>query len=58
MNALQPLSEDFLYWNPEDIYQYPQENGVEDHWFIRDSGKKMSSMNEHTDREVSNEQSS
>jgi len=33
MKMLQPLSEDFLYWNPEDICRYP-EAGPEDAWFI------------------------
>lgn len=33
MRLLQPLSEAFLYWNPEDICQYPQDAGPEDDWF-------------------------
>ena len=34
---LQPLTEEFLYWNPEEIYQYPQDAGPEDKWFIESS---------------------
>ena len=37
MGMLQPLSEDFLYWNPEEIYQSPQDRGPEDVWFIQSS---------------------
>lgn len=37
MESLQPLSEDFLYWNPEEIYQHPQNRGPEDQWFISTS---------------------
>lgn len=28
-----PQSEDFLYWDPEEICRYPQPAGPEDHWF-------------------------
>ena len=36
-----PLSEDFLYWDPEEICRYPQPAGLEDAWFAEcdsDSG--------------------
>jgi len=35
MRQLQPLSEAFLYWNPEEIFLYPQDAGPEDDWFIQ-----------------------
>lgn len=31
--VLVPLSEDFLYWDPEEICRYPQPPGPEDAWF-------------------------
>jgi len=30
---LVPQSEDFLYWDPEEICRYPQPPGSEDAWF-------------------------
>ena len=35
MRALQPITEDFLYWDPDEICAYPQEEGPEDEWFIK-----------------------
>ncbi len=55
MNALQPLSEDFLYWNPEEIYRYPIESGIEDGWFNNSICIKIHTANAQIDREVSDE---
>jgi len=33
MSVLQLMSEDFLYWNPEEIHRCAQVSGIEDGWF-------------------------
>lgn len=33
MNNVTPMSEDFFYWNPEEICYYPHGRGVEERWF-------------------------
>lgn len=55
MNALQPLSEDFLYWNPEEICRYPVESGIEDGWFNQGICKKIHTPNERAGKEASDE---
>lgn len=35
MRMLQPLSEEFMYWDPEAICCYPLEDGPEDAWFLQ-----------------------
>jgi len=45
MQTIQPLSEDFLYWNPEEICTYSQVWGIEQTWFL-DHKKQKESENE------------
>ena len=34
MILVKPMSEDFFYWDPEEICDYPNKPGIEDHWFV------------------------
>ena len=47
MQAIQPLSEDFLYWNPEEICVYPEVWGIEQTWFINEQQQENENENTH-----------
>ena len=35
MKPLQPVSEEFFYWDPEAICSYPVREGIEEEWFSK-----------------------
>lgn len=41
MKQITPQSEDFLYWDPEDICNYPIKHGPEDHWICRPGNEPL-----------------
>ena len=45
MRQVIPMSEDFFYWDPEAICDYPDAPGVEDHWFFEEEDKEHVSGN-------------
>ena len=57
MKTLQPLSEDFLYWSPEDMYASAQESGIEDSWFIENRNHRSRQVNQQNCIEVCDEKS-
>ena len=52
MNRLTPLSEDFLYWDPEMLVEISRQCGPGDFWFVRVE-QDTSTDNRQDDREVS-----
>jgi hypothetical protein len=57
MKTLQPLSEDFLYWSPEEICTSTQESGIEDNWFIEKRNHRSRQVNQQNCIEVCDEKS-
>jgi hypothetical protein len=57
MKTLQPLSEDFLYWSPEEICTNAQESGIEDNWFIENRNHRSRQVNQQNCIEVCDEKS-
>lgn len=42
MIRVTPMSEDFFYWDPEAICDYPNASGVEDRWFVEEENERAS----------------